>query len=66
MAAGMELLHRCDVVIMVGRYGTSKGMAAELIEARGCGKKIIDFELYTKRRGIIAAVHTATRRAFCF
>lgn len=66
LAAGMELLHRCDVVIVGNRYGISEGMAAELKEARGCGIRIIDFELHSSAEEFIEAVHGKNRRAKCF
>lgn len=46
MAAGLELLERCDVVITGGRYGISDGMQAELSRATKLGIEIlVDTEL---------------------
>lgn len=37
MAAGADILRRCDLVIVGMRYGISEGMAAEIQCAKDCG-----------------------------
>ncbi len=64
MAAGLELLHKCDVVIVGSKYGVSEGMAAEIKEAKGCGIKIVEYEIHQSVEELVNAAYTAARARY--
>lgn len=60
MAAGIELLLRCDVVMLGSGYGISEGMKEEIKTAKAAGIAIVDVDMFADAQGFIEEVKKAS------